>query len=170
MISPADYAGGLPAFEKLTEHFYAKVKVDPILSPVFEHMDSDHPKHVAAFLVQCFGGGPTYSRDGSENEALKEMVGHHLERYLTEQQRRRWVELLMDSADEVDLPNDPEFRSAFAAKIEWGTRVAVMNSQLTENPVQPGDHIPRFGWGSVEGPYEETGGICAKALEEDYIP
>ncbi len=170
MISPADYAGGLQAFEKLTDHFYAKVKIDPILAPVFANMDDEHPKHVAAFLVQCFGGGPTYSKDGSEYEALREMVGHHLQRHLTEQQRRRWVELLMDSADEVELPNDPEFRSAFAAKIEWGTRVAVMNSQLDENPVQPGDHIPRFGWGSVEGPYEETGGICAKPLSEDYIP
>lgn len=168
--TPAEYAGGLEAFERLTECFYKKVKIDPILEPVFAKMGDDHPQHVAAFLTQCFGGGPTYSKDGSENGALREMIGHHLSRHLTEQQRRRWVELLFDSADEVGLPNDPEFRSAFAAKIEWGTRIAVMNSQLDENPIGPEDHIPRFGWGSVKGPWESVGSICNFPVEEDIIP
>ncbi|SRR6266496_1437604 len=168
--TPAEYAGGLPAFEKLTECFYAKVRIDPILAPVFAEMDAHHPKHVAAFLTQCFGHGRAYSGERSENEALREMVGKHLGRHLTERQRRRWVELLMDSADEVALPSDPEFRSAFAAKIEWGTRIAVNNSQLYENPVGPTEHLPRFGWGSVEGPFEVVGSICTFPLDEKIIP
>lgn len=168
--SPAEYAGGLEAFEKLTECFYKKVKVDPILEPVFAKMGDDHPKHVAAFLAQCFGLNRAYSGDRSENEALREMVGHHLGRHLTETQRRRWVELLQDSADEVGLPDDPEFRSAFAAKIEWGTRIAVINSQLDENPVGPHDHIPRFGWGSVKGPWESVGSICNFPIDDEIIP
>ena len=167
--TPAEYAGGLPAFERLTEHFYGKVRNDPVLAPVFAEMSADHPKHVAAFLTQCFGGGATYSREGSENEALREMVGKHLGRHLTEAQRRRWVTLLMDSADEVGLPGDPEFRSAFAAKIEWGTRIAVMNSGLDENPVGPNDHIPRFGWGSVEGPFDSVGSICSFPVKDEKI-
>jgi len=168
--SPAEYAGGLRAFEKLTECFYAKVRVDPVLAPVFAAMDAQHPKHVAAFLSQCFGHGRPYSGERSENEALREMVGKHLGRHLTEAQRRRWVELLMDSADEVGLPSDPEFRSAFAAKIEWGTRIAVNNSQLDENPVGPTEHLPRFGWGSVQGPFEVVGGICTFPVDDDIIP
>ncbi|MBI1331496.1 MAG: globin [Armatimonadetes bacterium] len=168
--SPADYAGGLESFEKLTTAFYEKVGKDAILAPIFEEMDHEHPKHVAAFMAQCFGGGTPYSGDRSENEALREMVGKHLGRHLTEQQRRRWVELLFDSADEVGLPNDPEFRSAFAAKIEWGSRIAVMNSQMDENPVGPDDHIPRFGWGSVRGPWESVGSICNFELDEEIIP
>jgi hemoglobin len=167
--TPAEYAGGLPAFERLTETFYAKVREDAILAPVFAHMDGDHPKHVAAFLAQCFGGGSTYSAGGSENAALRDMVGRHLGRHLTEQQRRRWVTLLMDSADEVGLPSDPEFRSAFAAKIEWGSRIAVMNSATQENPVAPGDHIPRFGWGSVRGPFDAAGGICSFPVDDEEI-
>jgi len=167
--TPAAYAGGLPAFERLTDHFYGKVRVDSVLAPVFAQMGAEHPKHVAAFLAQCFGAGPTYSGDGSENQALREMVGKHLGRHLTEEQRRRWVSLLMDSADEVGLPNDPEFRSAFAAKIEWGTRIAVQNSALDENPVGPNEHIPRFGWGSVEGPYESVGTICAFPVKDEKI-
>ena len=167
--NPAEYGGGLAAFERLTECFYKKVALDPILAQVFAEMDENHPKHVAAFLVQCFGGGPTYSGDRSENEAVREMVQHHLGRHLTEIQRRRWVDLLMDSADEVALPNDPEFRSAFAAKIEWGTRIAVMNSQLDENPTGPNDHIPRFGWGSVKGLWASVGSICEFPVEEELI-
>lgn len=168
--SPAEYAGGLPAFEKLTACFYAKVVEDELLAPVFAHMNAEHPRHVAAFLTQCSGGGPAYSGDGSENAALAKMVGEHLGKHLTEAQRRRWVALLIDAADEIGLPDDPEFRSAFMAKIEWGSRVAVMNSQLTENPVAPGDHLPRFGWGSVRGPYEAVGSICSHDTDETIIP
>ena len=53
-------------------------------------------------------------------------------RKLTEAQRRRWMDLMIDTADEVGLPADPEFRSAFVAYLEWGTRLAVMNSQEGE--------------------------------------
>lgn len=35
--------------------------------------------------------------------------------------------------DEVDLKSDTEFLSAFVGYIEWGTRLIVINSQLTEN-------------------------------------
>jgi hemoglobin len=166
----AEHAGGLPALQKLTACFYAKVAKDELLAPVFAHMSADHPAHVAAFLAQCSGLGSVYSGDGSENEAMRKMVGEHLGRHLTEVQRRRWVDLLIDAADEVGLPDDPEYRSAFMAKIEWGSRVAVMNSQLTENPVGPGEHLPRFGWGSVRGPYEVVGGICGFPLDEDIVP
>jgi hemoglobin len=164
--TPGDYAGGLAAFERLTACFYEKVRADELLAPVFAQMSKDHPKHVAAFLAQCFGCGHAYSAGRSENEALKEMVGKHLGRHLTEAQRRRWVALIMDSADEVGLPDDAEFRSAFAAKLEWGTRIAVLNSAGDENPVQPADHIPRFGWGSVRGPYAIVGSICAFDLDD----
>ena len=167
--TPAEYAGGLPAFERLTETFYRKVREDALLAPVFAQMSGDHPKHVAAFLTQCFGGGATYSKGQSENRALRDMVEHHLGRNLTEEQRRRWVALLMDSADEVGLPMDPEFRSAFAAKIEWGSRIAVQNSALRENPIGPTEHLPRFGWGSVRGPFEVVGGICSFPLEDEEI-
>lgn len=38
--------------------------------------------------------------------------------------------LLLDTADEVGLPADPEFRSALLAYLEWGSRLAVINSKL----------------------------------------
>ena len=42
----------------------------------------------------------------------------------------RWVRLLMQrSAREAGLPNDAEFASVFRAYFEWGSRLAVENSQ-----------------------------------------
>ena len=81
------------------------------------------------------------------------MVRQHLGRGLTEAQRVRWTRLLCDCADEAGLPTDPEFRSAFVAYLEWGSRIAVLNSQPGENPTteQP---MPRWGWGEVKGPYQ----------------
>ncbi|GLW05203.1 hypothetical protein Misp01_03330 [Microtetraspora sp. NBRC 13810] len=81
------------------------------------------------------------------------MLAHHLGRRLREDQRRRWAALLMDAADEVGLPDDPEFRAAFAGYIEWGTRIAVHNSQPGATlPAQA--PVPRWGWG-VAPPYQQ---------------
>lgn len=147
-----EWAGGSAALEKLTGLFYDKVKADPLLQPVFEQMDSDHPQHVARFIGEVFGGPQAYS---SEHGGHAEMIRHHLDRHLQEPQRRRWVALLLDAADEARLPDDPEFRSAFVGYIEWGSRLAVINSQPGADVVveQP---MPQWGWGETKGPYIAT--------------
>ena len=140
-----DWAGGSEAFERLTETFYGNVREDDLLEPVFRHMDRDHPKHVAAWLAEVFGGPKRYTE---EHGGYPHMVSKHRNRSLTEQQRRRWVNLICDAADEAGLPTDPEFRSAFVAYIEWGTRLAVANSQPDASP-PPTAPVPRWGWGEA---------------------
>ncbi len=81
------------------------------------------------------------------------MIEHHLEKRLTEEQRRRWAALIAECADEAGMPDDPEFRSAFVAYIEWGSRVAVINSQPGAE-VNVDAPMPEWGWGEVHGPYE----------------
>jgi hemoglobin len=144
-----EWAGGLSALERLTAIFYDKVKTDPILGPVFAAMDAHHPQYVAKFLAEVFGGPATYTQ---QRGGHAHMVGQHLNRHLTETQRRRWVTLLLDAADEAELPSDPEFRSAFVAYIEWGTRLAVVNSQ-SDDPPNPHTPMPAWGWGVPGGPY-----------------
>jgi hemoglobin len=140
-----DWAGGGAAFERLTEVFYAKVRQDELLEPVFRGMDADHPRHVAAWLAEVFGGPPRYT---DEHGGYPHMVAKHRGLALTEDKRRRWVNLICDAADDAGMPADPEFRSAFLAYIEWGTRLAVANSQPGAEP-PPKAPVPRWGWGEA---------------------
>lgn len=146
------WAGEQEAFERLTKVFYAKVLEDELLEPVFRHMSPEHSKHVAHFIAEVFGGPPTYtSEDGGSHAG---MVKHHLGKMLTEAQRRQWIKLLLDSADEIGLASDPEFRSALVGYLEWGSRIAVINSVTNENPVNENESMPRWGWGETGGPYQ----------------
>ena len=52
------------------------------------------------------------------------------------------------AADDAGLPSDPEFRSAFAAYVEWGTRIALANSQPGASPPERAP-LPRWGWGEA---------------------
>jgi hemoglobin len=140
-----EWAGGAGAFERLTEAFYERVKRDELLEPVFRGMEADHPKHVAAWLAEVFGGPSRYTE---EHGGYPHMLAKHRGLALAEGQRRRWVNLICDAADEVGMPSDPEFRSAFVAYIEWGTRLAVANSQPGVEP-PPKAPVPRWGWGEA---------------------
>jgi len=51
----------------------------------------------------------------------------------------------------VGLPDDPEFRAAFVGYIEWGTRLALANSQPDASPPREAP-VPHWGWG-VAPPY-----------------
>ncbi len=145
-----EWAGGMPAFEKLFNNFYNKVLADPLLEPVFKHMSPEHRQHVAHFVAEVLGGPKMYSQKGGSHFG---MIQKHLSKHLTEQHRKRWVELLLQTADELQLPDDPEFRSAFVAYLEWGTRIAVINSN-TETVDGPQDiPMPEWGWGVPGGPY-----------------
>lgn len=140
-----EWAGGGEALERLTELFYEKVRSDELLEPVFRGMDAHHPRYVAMWLGEVFGGPPRYTE---ERGGYPHMLAKHRDRALTEPMRRRWVALICDAADDAGLPSDPEFRSAFVAYIEWGTRLAVANSQPGATP-PPKAPVPRWGWGEA---------------------
>jgi hemoglobin len=145
-----EWAGGMPAFERLTKIFYQRVAAEPLLAHLFANSKPEHAKYVAQFIAEVFGGPKLYS---SEHGGHPNMVAHHVGKKLTEEQRRRWTQLICECADEAGLPDDPEFRSAFVGYIEWGSRLAVINSK-PDTQVNPATPMPRWGWGEVGGPYE----------------
>jgi hemoglobin len=63
------------------------------------------------------------------------------------------MELLLETADELSLPADPEFHSAFLAYLERDTRIAVINSNTDEVTEDPNIPMPEWGWGVPGGPY-----------------
>ena len=144
-----EWAGGQQAFDRLTEAFYGRVRRDELLAPVFARMPADHPHHVALWFAEVFGGPPRYTE---EHGGYPHMMRKHLGRALTEEQRARWVQQIGLAADDVGLPSDPEFRSAFVAYVEWGTRIALANSQPGAQP-PPEAPVPRWGWGEAP-PYD----------------
>lgn len=144
-----DWLGGIDALNRLTERFYQRVKDDPLLAPVFAHMSGEHPAHVAAFLGEVLGGPATYSQQHGGHPS---MIRHHLDKHLTQEQRRRWMALLLDTADQLEMPDDPEFRSALVGYLEWGSRLAVINSQPGAEVTEDAP-MPKWGWGEVKGPY-----------------
>ncbi|MES2279768.1 MAG: group II truncated hemoglobin [Bacteroidota bacterium] len=146
-----EWAGGMPVFETLFNKFYDKVLADDVLEPVFKHMSAQHRLHVAHFVAEVLGGPKLYSeQEGSHFE----MIRKHLQKHLTETHRKRWMELLLETADQLLLPDDPEFRSAFMAYLEWGTRIAVINSNTDSTTEPPDTPMPQWGWGVPGGPYQ----------------
>jgi hemoglobin len=91
-----DWLGGMPVLEKLTTRFYERVRDDAVLAPIFAHMRGDHPRYVAQFLAEVLGGPADYSR---ERGGHPHMVAQHLAKHLSQEQRKQWVRLLLDTAD-----------------------------------------------------------------------
>jgi hemoglobin len=144
-----DWAGGMPALDRLTEVFYRQVHADPLLAPVFAHVGEDHPHHVAVWLAEVFGGPAAYTQ---EHGGYPAMLEHHRGLAITAEQRTRWAKVIAAAADEAGLPADPEFRSAFVAYVEWGSRIGQANSQPGSQP-PPRAPVPHWGWGEAP-PYQ----------------
>ncbi len=138
-----EWAGGMPAFQRLMRRFYETlVPADPLLAPLFGTMPADHPERVAAWVAEVFGAPDVYSVPYG---GFQRMMSRHLGGRFTEPQRARFVELILRAADEVGLPADPEFRAAFVAYFEWGSRIAKETSRPGAKPPR-NMQMPRWNW------------------------
>jgi hemoglobin len=105
-----------------------RVLQDKLLEPIFKHMPHEHRIHVAHFLVEVLKGPKLYT-DKFGSDALRRMVGKHLGKRIKEEQRKRWVELLLESADEIKMPDDPEFRTPKDGPFERTCIIGVRDSK-----------------------------------------
>jgi hemoglobin len=144
-----EWAGGREAFERWLNAFYDLIELEPDLAAMFGgRVSEDHRSHVTTWWCEVMGGPATYT---SDHGGYQHMLAHHRDLGITADQRLRFVTLLSRAADEAGLPDDPEFRSALMAYAEWGSRLAVHNSQPGAQ-VAPRAPVPRWGWG-VAPPY-----------------
>ena len=159
-----EWAGGGPALLRLTTIFYEKyVPEDPLLGPLFANMAPDHPERVAAWLGEVFGGPRSYSEHFG---GYDRMVSRHIGKTLREKQRARWVQLLCRAADDAGLPTDPEWRAAFVAYLEWGSRIAVENSQPGAEP-PPHMPVPRWWWVCDATPDSRVSALAEQATDQN---
>ena len=145
-----EWAGGGEAIERLINAFYDRVERDELISPFFPGgVTAEHRDHVVAWWSEVFGGPDRYTR---ELGGYERMLGRHRGLGIDAEQRRRFVSLMGLAADDAELPDDPEFRSALMAYLEWGTRLAMHNSQPGAD-VAAHAPVPRWGWGEAP-PFE----------------
>ena len=145
-----DWAGGQPAFRRLLDAFYDRGEADDLLAPLFPGgVSEEHRAHVTVWWVEVFGGPADYT--GSHGGYAR-MLAHHRDLGITPEQRFRFASLMSLAADDAGLPDDPEFRAAFVGYVEWGTRLALQNSQPDADVVTHAP-VPRWGWG-VAPPYQ----------------
>ena len=145
-----EWAGGRDAFDRMINAFYDRVEQDELLSPFFPGgVHEEHRRNVAAWWTEVFGGPATYTEDLGGYER---MLNKHRHLGITEEQRFRFASLMSLAADDADMPNDPEFRSALVAYLEWGTRLALGNSQVDAQVVEHAP-VPHWGWGEAP-PYQ----------------
>ena len=138
-----EWAGGYPALLDMTRLFYSRYgPEDPLIGPLFATMSPDHPERVAAWLSEVFGGPAFYTE---RYGGYSRMIAEHSGKRIGHDQRARWVSLMAQSADDAGLPTDAEFRAAFVAYLEWGSRIAVDNSQESASP-PPDMPVPRWWW------------------------
>jgi hemoglobin len=143
------WAGGPDAIRRLIDAFYDRVEQDDQLARFFPGgVSVEHRQHVTEWWCEVFGGATDYTdlRGG-----YRSMLVHHLSLGITAEQRFRFASLMSLAADDADLPADPEFRAALVGYLEWGTRLAMGNSQPGAEVVEQAP-VPRWGWG-VAPPY-----------------
>jgi len=147
-----EWAGGEAAFEGLIDAFYDRVEADELISPLFPNgVSAEHRDHVVAWWCEVFGGPKRYS---DELGGYEHMLAKHRGLAITPEQRLRFATLMSLAADDAGLPDDPEFRSALVAYLEWGTRLAMHNSQPGAAVAQHAP-VPHWGWGEAP-PYEPS--------------
>jgi hemoglobin len=145
-----EWAGGREAFERLIDAFYDRVEGDELISPLFPHgVSREHRDHVILWWSEVFGGPPDYTE---QLGGYHRMVSRHHDLAISAEQRLRFATLMSLAADDAGLPDDPEFRSAFMAYVEWGTRLAMQNSQPGADVPQEAP-VPHWGWGEAP-PYQ----------------
>jgi hemoglobin len=143
-----EFAGGQPAFLALATAHHARCLADPELNHPFSH-PGQHPQHVerlAAYWGEVLGGPALYSQELSDQTSLLQM--HAGNGDMTDL-GRRFVECFVLSADDAGLPDDPEFRAALRAYMEWAVADVLVYSPV--GSVAPaGKPVPRWTWDGLQ--------------------
>jgi hemoglobin len=143
-----EFAGGEPAFLALATAHHARCLEDAELNHPFSH-PGQHPQHVerlAAYWAEVMGGPARYSQSCGDHSA---MLSLHAGNGDMSDLGRRFVECFVRAADDADLPDDPEFRAALHAYMEWAVD-QVLSYPDPEPAVPEGEPMPRWSWDGLQ--------------------
>ena len=142
-----EFAGGEQAFLDLAAAHHERCLQDPELNHPFSH--PGHPQHLerlAQYWAEVFGGPARYSDSNGGHSA---MLGIHAGQGAGEDYGPRFVACFMQAADDVHLPDDPDFRASLRSYMEWATR-DVLSYAPSGSQVPPDLPVPRWSWDGLE--------------------
>lgn len=147
MSSLFHFAGGEAALHRLEDTFYRSVLADPLLQPLFGAGKPEHVDHLTAFTAESFGGPDRFSRE----LGFAHLIAVHRGVHINEEQRQRFVDLYLRALDAAGMPTDPDFRQAVREHVEFGSKVALQNSNAgTDEELHPLREVPRWTWSGDE--------------------
>jgi hemoglobin len=125
------------------------VLADPLLQPQFGAGQPQHVEHLTWFTAESFGGPNRFTRE----LGFAHLIDVHPGLRISEDQRQRFVDLYRSALDEAGLPTDESFREAVLDHVEFGTNVAMQNSNAAdETELHPLREVPRWTWAGDETP------------------
>jgi hemoglobin len=138
-----EVAGGEEGIHRLEDIFYSSVLADPLLQPLFGQGQAKHVEHLTWFTAESFGGPDRFSKE----LGFGHLIDVHRGLHITEEQRQRFVDLYAAALDSAGASEDEDFRQAVLEHVEFGTRVALQNSNATsEEELHPLREVPRWTW------------------------
>lgn len=147
-----EWAGGLPALNALARAFYEqRLPSDSLLGARLAAASAGAVRAAAGRMAQAFGGPRAAAEQDADASGRPD---------LSEAERAQWISLWLRCADEVKLPADPEFRSAFAAYVAW-------------DAAAPADAVvPAWDWGAAGPPSAQpsAGATAEAATAEPALP
>lgn len=96
--------GGMDTFRRLVRGFYAQVRHDDLIGPMYPHQDWDGAEErLLLFLVQYWGGPRTYSQQRGHPRLR---MRHH-QFPIDAAAAVRWLELMKNSLDQIEETTIP---------------------------------------------------------------
>jgi hemoglobin len=145
-----EFAGGDPAFLALAAAHHKRCLEDPVLNHPFSHPDQ-HPQHVerlAWYWAEAFGGPTRYSDSCGGQPAMLSIHALGGEVEDKEDFGARFVACFVHAADDVSLPDDPEFRAGLRAYMEWA--VADVFSYSPDTATLVDRPVPLWSWDGLQ--------------------
>ena len=95
-----DEVGGHATFERLVARFYAAVRTDPVLAPLYPQDDWEGAEtRLRGFLEQYWGGPTTYS----DERGHPRLRMRHAPFAIGPAERDAWLRHMRDAVDSLDL-------------------------------------------------------------------
>ncbi len=112
-----ELVGGTPGIDALVAAFYARVRGDAVLRPLYPDDLTESEAHLALFLSQYFGGPTTYS----EARGHPRLRMRHAHLRIGRPERDAWYNAMAAALDDVavDEPARSAMLEYFETSADW---------------------------------------------------